>query len=453
MACYWTVKNDDQLPEFNRRNFLKSSSLAAAMAMMGGVELRAQEAAKPAAAADTGLTPIPPGPAVKYGVIGLGMQGREIMTQLVRLPNAPVVAICDTHKRAFRRALEIAPNAKQFNTYQELLACPDVEAVVIATPTPDHRDMAIAALKAGKHVYCEAPLSNTIDDVRAIARAAKDAVKVMFQPGLQERAHPERHFVLPFIRSGALGDIVMARAQSHQNITWENSPWRLDLATCPGVMGEIGIHQLDTVSWFLKNLPQTVTGFSSKIAQRTGNVADTVQAVLQYPGGVQFVYDATVCNSFDKDYEMYYGTQSAIMVRDGKAWMFYEPEAQLGGWEVYSHKDDFYKETGIALMANATKQSAIGSSATAAAAFTPVYYAMEAFTNNVGQFRQDVKSFIELFGDSDPQALAQSLKAEKLPYPAPTWQDGLVATILALKANEAVVEQKKITLEKELFNI
>jgi hypothetical protein len=179
-----------------------------------------------------------------------------------------------------------------------------------------------------------------------------------------------------------------------------------------------------------------------------------VQGIFEYPGGINFMYDATLCNSFDKDYEMYYGTQAAIMLRDAKAWLFYEAEAQLQGWEVYARKDNFYNETGIALAANATKQTAIGTSATAAASeFSTLYYALQAFTANVGQVSGAVRDFTDLYGDSDLKALAENLKALKLYGPAATWQDGLDATVMAIKANEAVVEQKRIPLEKELFEI
>ena len=437
------------------------------MTMMGGVELNAQDAPKSAAATEPALTKIPIGPTVKYGVIGLGAQGREVLKHLALLPNAPVVAICDNYAPTLRRAGNSdAPKAERFDDYQKLLASPDVEAVVISTPTPIHREMALAALQAGKHVYCEAPLANTVDDTKAIATAARNSIKVVFQPGLQERSHPQRQFLLPFIRAGSLGDLVMARAQSHQSNSWVSASsnpehekalnWRLHQATSTGLMGEIGIHQIDAVSWFFKARPAAITGFGSILRWKDGrDVADTVQGIFEFPGGINFMYDATLCNSFDKDYEMYYGTQSAVMVRDAKAWLFKEPDAELGGWEVYARKDTFYTETGIALVANATKQAAIGTSATAgnASPFTPLYYALEAFTSNVGQRVGAVKDFIDSFGDSDPQAMADSLKTLKPYYPAANWQDGLDATILAIKANEAVVEQKKVLVPDDIFNL
>jgi predicted dehydrogenase len=457
----------ENLPEFNRRNFLKNTSLATVMAMMGGVELRAEDAPKSAAPAEAPLTKLPIGPTVKYGVIGLGAWGRDILKALALLPNAPVVAICDNYPSSLRRAGDSdAPKAERFDDYQKLLASKDVQAVIIATPTPDHAVMALAALQAGKHVYCEAPLANSIEDSKAIAKAAQAAIKLVFQPGLQERSHPQRHFLLPFIRAGALGEIVMARAQSHRNNSWMSASsnpehekalnWRLHQKTSTGLMGEIGIHQIDAVTWFLKERPTSVTGFGSLIHWKDGrDVADTVQGIFEYPAGVRLVYDATLCNSFDKDYEMYYGTQSAVMVRDAKAWLFYESGAELGGWEVYARKDEFYTETGIALVANATKQTAIGTSATAGnkTPFTPLYYALEAFTANVGQTDAAVKDFIDSYGDGDPKALADNLKAMKPYAPAANWRDGLDATILAIKANDAVVQQQKVTVEKELFDL
>jgi predicted dehydrogenase len=461
------VNKNENGPEFNRRNFLKNTSLATAMAMMGGVELRAGDAPKPAASAEPPLTKIPIGPTVKYGVIGLGAQGREILKNLALLPNAPVAAICDSYPPALRRAGDNdAPKAERFDDYQKLLASKEVQAVVIATPTPDHREMTLAALQAGKHVYCEAPLAGSIEDAKAIAGAARDSIKLVFQAGLQERSHPQRHFLLPFIRAGALGETVMARAQSHRNNSWVSASsnpehekalnWRLRRKTSTGLMGEIGIHPIDAVSWFLRDRPAAITGFGSLIHWKDGrDVADTVQGVFEYPGGVRLMYDATLCNSFDKEYEMYYGTESAVMVRDAKAWLFKEVGSEQLGWEVYARKDDFYTETGIALVANATKQAAIGATATAgnATPFTPLYYALEAFTANVGQRDAAVKDFIDAFGNGDPEALAESLKAVKPYAPAANWRDGLDATLLAIKANEAVVQQQKITVENELFDL
>src|SRR5882672_9607768 len=238
---------------YNRRDFLKSGSFASLMTMMGGVELFAQSAPAPTPEA-------PVGGKIKVAVIGLGWRGREILTALTKLPQADVAAICDTYGSYLRRSGKFAPEAKQNADYKAILANNDIKAVIVATPTHKHKDIVLAALKAGKHVYCEAPLANSIEDAREIALAAKAAKTQIFQSGLQMRSDPQRLFLLPFIRSGALGKAVMARSQWHKKQSWRTASsdpeqekalnWRLNRATSTGLIGEIGIHQIDQASWF-----------------------------------------------------------------------------------------------------------------------------------------------------------------------------------------------------------
>jgi predicted dehydrogenase len=76
-------------------------------------------------------------------------------------------------RRRCARAGKDVPKAQKYEDYTKLLADPKVQAVIIATPTGTHKEIALAALAAGKHVYCEAPLANTIDDAKAIAKAAR----------------------------------------------------------------------------------------------------------------------------------------------------------------------------------------------------------------------------------------------------------------------------------------
>jgi predicted dehydrogenase len=470
------MNNKNELPESNRRDFLKNASLASMMAMIGGVELRAEEPAKPAPDADSTLTKIPPSKSINVGVIGLNEWGREILTQLALLPTDPdnpklgahVVAICDTYHAALRRAGKDAPHAQKYEDYTKLLVDPNVQAVIIATPTGTHKEIALAALAAGKHVYCEAPLANTIDDAKAIAKAARDAFKLVFQPGLQQRSHPQIEFLTPFIRSGALGKYIMVRAQWHQNTRWftpapsqereDAINWRLHNATSTGLIGEEGIQQIDTVCGFLQGRPTAVTGFSATIKSYDDHrdVPDTVQAIFEFPYGVNFFHDLTICNSYEKAYEVYLGTQSAMMMRDFKAWLFKEVDANNLGWEVYARHDLFYNETGIALVAGASKQTTLAGSAESFNPYDhePLYYALDAFTRRAADQTDDVKYFTESYPDGDAQALADYLKSiSHISKPAATWQNGLDATVIAIIANQAALKKQKITFEKEWFEI
>ena len=435
------------------------------MMMMGGVALRAED--KPASSATPSIEEEKYiGPPVKCGVIGCGVWGREIANTLSVLPNAPVTAVCDTYEAFLRRGKEAAPKAEGYTDYRKVLESKEVQAVFIATPSHKHKEIALAALDAGKHVYCEAPLANSTEDARAILQAARNHPKLNFQPGLQLRSDPHRHFLVSFIRAGAMGRSIRARAQWNKKQSWRRtSPnperekelnWRLSANTSLGLIGEIGIHQMDVVNWFLNGRPLSVTGFGSIVQWSDGrDVPDTVQAVFEFPNGVQASYDSTLANSFDSEYEMFYGTDSAVMLRGNKAWMFKEVDAPLLGWEVYARKDEFYKETGIALVANATKLVAQGNKPVEQAPYsdTPLHYALESFITNTGALAGGVEDFLANFGDN-PKALKEYLETlQKGRQPAATAQQGFDATVIAIKANEAIRAGQKITFQKEWFEV
>lgn len=449
------MKENMDINEFNRRDFIKGGSLATLMTLLGGVEIKAQTEPKPDAAKDDDR------PRVNCAVIGLGNWGREMVATLSRLPQADLSMVCDNYPATLKRAAKVAPKAKAESDYRKVLDNKEVQAVLIATPSHQHRDIAIAALQAGKHVYCEAPMASTIEDARAIAKAAKASPRQYFQVGLLYRSDPQRHFLLPFIRAGALGKTVMARAQWHKKQSWRGtSPnpareqemnWRLNNATSSGLLGEFGVHQIDSAGWFIGARPVSVTGFGSTLFWKDGReVPDTIQAVFEFPGGLNFFYDASLANSFDSEYEMYYGSDAAVMLRDGKAWMFKEVDAPLLGWEVYANKESFYKETGIALSANATKLSKAGAKPGESDTPTPLFSALDAFVTNTNEIGAAVEDFKASYDINDVKALKEYLANIKK-QPGAGYQDGLDATIIAVKANEAVLKGGKVSLPKELF--
>jgi predicted dehydrogenase len=472
---------------FNRRDFLKGSSFATVMTMLGGVQLIAQPAPEKESEKK-------PKTKVKVAIIGLGPWGREILDQLGRLEAAEeltvqpeIVAICDTYAPMVRRSSNKVPGAAKVEDYKAILDNKDIQAVIIATPTHLHKDIAIAALQAGKHVYCEMPLAHTVEDARAIALAAKNTVGRVFQPGLQMRCDPQRHWLTPFIRSGALGKPIMARAQWNKKVSWritspnaeyeKASNWRLDKAVSLGLPGEIGIHQIDQAGWFFLNeLPTAVTGFGSINFWKDGReVADTIQLVVEYPEGVRLAYSSTLASSFDSEHELYYGSDATTLIRDlpTSAWMFKETDAALLGWEVYARRDAFHKETGIALVAGASKQTALGSEGAASSAFPhpPVYYALNAFLINCVETNTALEVYTDSGFDASNKAaladyLASSLQRE-IPSDVqgsqraglsavqniPGQDAGYAATVLAIKANEAVTRGGRLELPKNLFEL
>lgn len=422
----------------DRRQFLTGTAGAVLMAMLGAEEVRAQNAAPQGAAAPA----LPDGPPIRCAMIGLGVHGRALLQALASTPGAPVVALCDDYAAAHKRGLDIFPRATAVTDYRKVLDNKDVDAVFIATPSHLHRQIAVDAVAAGKHVYCEAPLAHTIDDARAIALAGKNSKKV-FQGGLLHRADPISVQVMKFVDSDALGKIVQARAQWHKRTSWRRTApnqereralnWRLRKPTSPGLLGEYGIHSMDIVSWYLGALPVSVTGMGSILAWSDGrDVPDTVQSVIEYPGGVRMSYDATLANSFDGSYELFQGTESAVYMKEGRAWMIKEADATALGWEVYARKEKVGDEVGIALIADATKQLELNLKPGESAAPAPL--SEQTMVANL------VMGFLKTIREDEDAAGAGP-------------EEAYHATVVALKANEAANTGTKITFQKEWFDL
>lgn len=421
-------------PDSGRRNFLKKSSLATlfGLAGAGAVELRAEAPQRPPAPFD--------GDPIPAALIGFGQWGREIAATMARLPELKLVAVADTYDVMLRRVQRSVPGATTHTDYREVLANPAIKAVLIATPTHLHREIALAALAAGKHVYVEAPMAATIDDARAMAQAAaKVAGKQIFQVGHLYRSNPQHRSIFQFIRSGAIGKPVMTRAQWNTKESWVRaSPnrerqreqnWRLDPDVSLGLIGEVGIHQLDAANWFFQTRPTAVTGFGQVRQWDDGRkIPDTIQAVVELDNGSNLLYHATLGSSFDAEYDMFYGSDSTIMMRDSKAWMFKEVDAPMLGWEVYARKDKFYKESGIALVANATKldAQAVDPAAKDPNVESPLFYALKEFVDNhnYGPFESSASPLL-----------------------------GFQNTVIAVKAHEAIMENKRVVLEDALFEL
>jgi predicted dehydrogenase len=451
-------ENQNLFSGVSRRDFIRSGSFATAMAMMGGVQLFAQASATPAAENKAGIK-------VKVAVVGLGTWGREILRTLARIPSAQVVAICDKYGASVRRAAPDAPNAKTVEKFEAILEDKEITAVVIATPTHQHKDLVIAALKAGKHVYCEAPIAHTIEDAKEIAKAAKAAPQFVFQPGLQLRSDPQRHHLVPFIRSGALGTWAGGRAQWHKKMSWRaNSPnperekelnWRLDPALSLGLIGELSCHQLDQAAWFFNARPTAVYGSGAINFWKDGReVADTVHALVEYSNGVQLAYDGTLANSFDADYEMFFGSDSAVMLRESSAWLFKEVDAPLLGWEVYAKKENFYKETGIVLKVGGSKATDQVSQQQVVEPYTntPLSFALGNFLRNAFDIAGAVEDFKSTFGEDDPDGLKDHLSKVRR-QPAADYQDGYENAVTAIKAAEAVRTGKRVEISKDLYEL
>ena len=303
---------------------------------------------------------------VPVALIGAGRQGRAILAELQKIDQVRIAAVCDVVQSRLRSGLRRARGAKGYADSRQLLERErDLGAVFIATPTHLHRQIAADALGAGLHVYCEAPLASTVQDARAIVAAARESGKIL-QPGLLARSNPIYRLARSFFRSDAIRRAVSIHAQHHRKTTWRTPAadprdesalnWRLDPARSIGLTGEWGTHQFDVAHWFLGRYPERVTGGGSIRLHDDGRtVPDTIHCDLHFADGLRMGYDATLANSFDSRFEMFYGSNATIKLAGNAGWMFKEADAPTQGWEVYASTERFHNEDGITLIADATK--------------------------------------------------------------------------------------------------
>ncbi|MGC1273356.1 MAG: Gfo/Idh/MocA family oxidoreductase [Planctomycetaceae bacterium] len=158
---------------------------------------------------------------INIAIIGLGF-GAEFIPIYQRHPNANLVAICQRNKDKLKEIGDAFDIAKQFTSYDELLEDPDIDAVHINTPIPDHAPQTIKALKKGKHVACTVPMATTIDDCKTIVELSRDTgLKYMMMETVVYAR--EFLFVKELYEKGELGKIQFLQASHQQDMDgWPN---------------------------------------------------------------------------------------------------------------------------------------------------------------------------------------------------------------------------------------
>ena len=164
-----------------------------------------------------GLGRTAPNDKIQLGFIGVGKQGRGLMTNFVNYENASVLAVSDvdvnkmsffneTYQKAMGKKNKSSQNLDQITAYRELLERKDIDAVVIASPDHWHAQMAVDAAKAGKDIYCEKPLSSSVAEGRAMVDSARKYERV-FQTGSMQRSWDRFRQGVNLIRNGYIGEI------------------------------------------------------------------------------------------------------------------------------------------------------------------------------------------------------------------------------------------------------
>jgi predicted dehydrogenase len=262
---------------------------------------------------------------VGTGMIGVGNRGSHLLTGVLQQPEAKVLALCDIKPDRLDKAATAAAkeNPKTYADWRKIIDSKDIDAVFIATPPHLHSEMAVAALEAGKHVYCEKPIGVTPAQVRAVLVAAKKAGKV-FVPGQQLRSVKEYQQAIAKIREGIIGDVIMVKAQRHaQSDLAHDGPshdWYFDVNKSGGYLIEQSVHNLDLCNWVIGAHPTRACGLGATLMYKNDppgrTIYDCGSITYDYPGGVKMSFTQNVFHPrglpLGGQYVYVYGTKGAI---------------------------------------------------------------------------------------------------------------------------------------------
>jgi predicted dehydrogenase len=144
---------------------------------------------------------------VAIGLIGTGGMGSYHLNELKGYPDVEILAVCDVDEKARTAAQRaVGGGCAAYNDYRALLDRPDIDAVVVATPDHWHTLVSIHGCQAGKDVYCEKPLTLTIEEANALTAAVRRHGRVL-QTGSQQRSSPEFRRACEMVQNGWIGRV------------------------------------------------------------------------------------------------------------------------------------------------------------------------------------------------------------------------------------------------------
>ena len=285
---------------------------------------------------------------IRLGGIGMGGRARYLLQVARKAPGTEVVAIADVYEPRRQETREkIAPEAQEYVDYRQLLERKDIDAVIIGSPDHWHVPMTIDAVRAGKDVYVEKPLTKTIEEGPLVEKAVADTRRIV-QVGYQQRSWDHFKVARDVIASGRLGKITMVLASWYQNyLRWdpkaakvdaEKLDWKRWLGSAPdqpvnavrygrwrwfwdfggGHLTDLYSHYCDVIHWYMNS-------YSPKSVQTTGGVhvldylecPDTINAGYEYPG-FTVVYNGTMVCHLEGGNIVFRGSKAMMKInRDG----------------------------------------------------------------------------------------------------------------------------------------
>ena len=267
---------------------------------------------------------------ITLGVIGYGYWGPNLVRNFLEVPGGRVGFVTDLRSTRLAQATARYPSVKVSTDHRDLIKDPSVDAVAIATPVSSHFDLAMEALRAGKHVLVEKPMTIDLAEADRMVAAARETGRTLACV-FQRRWWPAAQRLRAAIDAGKIGAPVLGRC----SLSWwrtqayyARDAWRGRWDTeGGGVLVNQGIHAIDMFQWLMGGEPEEVVGRWSNQTHPYIEVEDSAAAIVRFRGGALGVLSATTSARL---------SQNAIVVDGSKGHtvgVVEEPEGAVG----YNH--------------------------------------------------------------------------------------------------------------------
>jgi predicted dehydrogenase len=342
-------------PKFGRRDLLMGLSTVPALGLFGYAWNRQQNYRRGREAAAAATPTADPGlQEINVALLGAGAQGQVLMEAMLRIPGLRFRAVCDIWTEYnLRRVVNTLKRFKQepngYQDYREMLDKEkELDAVIVATPDFWHAQHTTDALKAGKHVYCEKEMSNTLDGARSMVLAQRETGKLL-QIGHQRRSNPRYIHCYQKLLGEAklLGRIVTVNGQWNRAVAPDlGAPdryaipaatlkqygftdmhqfrnWRWYKGLGGGPIVDLGSHQIDIYNWFLGANPSGVIASGGLLYHdpKTHQWHDTVMVIYDYDtpaGPAKAYYQTQTTNGSQGYYETFMGDQGTLLISESE---------------------------------------------------------------------------------------------------------------------------------------
>ena len=222
---------------------------------------------------------------VQVGLVGLGRLGRIYAGHLAgTIHETSLTAAADPDPETFGFIADRWPETRCYREPEELIEDPSVEAVIIVSPTRTHRQIAEAALSRGKPVFCEKPLSVTLEDSIALRDLVEES-EALFQMGFMRRYDPGYAAAKARIEEGTLGRSVLFKSSSRD--PYRPSLEYLNPESSGGIFVDMGIHDFDLALWFMGPVREVFSSGGVLAYPEIGEIGDIDNAAvnLQFESG------------------------------------------------------------------------------------------------------------------------------------------------------------------------